>query len=111
MAEDFAVLARRIARLEPLRPNEYENRVIAQEQSVRAVIDILPAEVPEVEGDRRRAARAWEGHGRNRDAVSRVAFRFERLTHQIAAELRLADAPVAQHHQLDVLDARVVRSG
>jgi hypothetical protein len=43
--------------------------------------------------------------------MGRLALGFELFAREIAAELRLADAPVAEHHQFDVLDARVVGAG
>jgi len=43
--------------------------------------------------------------------MGRLALRLERFAREIAAELRLPDAPVAQDHQFDVLDAWVIGSG
>src|ERR1700692_2080869 len=43
--------------------------------------------------------------------MGRLALGFERFAREIAAELRLADAAVAEDHQFDVLDAWVIGAG
>jgi hypothetical protein len=41
-----------IARLERCSPDQRENRVVAQEQGMRAVVDVLTAEIPDMQRDR-----------------------------------------------------------
>jgi hypothetical protein len=72
---------------------------------MRAVVDVLTAEIPDMQRDRGLPPVARQLDRLDRDAMGRLALGFERFALEIAAELRLADAPVAEDHQLDVLDA------
>ncbi len=100
-------------------PEQEEHRALLQEEGVRAVIDVLPAEVPEVDPRRLLGAidRKWEFF--NLDAmcasdlrgVGGILAAFEAV-----AQVRLADAAVAEDEDLEfgvvfsaTLKVRVVR--
>jgi hypothetical protein len=102
MAEDFVASELGFAFLEPLCPNEGENRVVAQEQSMRTVIDVLPTEVPEVQPHRFREAFQCHSHFAELDPMSGRDVWVKWQIVQPAAKLRLADSPVAEKQDLDL---------
>ena len=75
---------------------------------MRAMIDVLPAEIPDLQRHRRVGYLRRERHGADLDAVGRWHRLIEALASQSPADLRLADPPVAQDHELDVADGDVV---
>lgn len=80
------------------RPDQQKHSAGFQEQGVGAVIDVLAAEIPDVE----LAATARNGRGRGHHTMGGIGVRFEILIAQAVDDLGLADAAVAEHHQFDV---------
>ena len=85
------------------RPDQREDGARLQEQGVGAVVDVLPAEIPDA------AAPPLEPHPARRqwrradlDAVRGRHGVVIRLAAQPAAQLRLSDPAVAEDHELDV---------
>ena len=65
-------------------------------QGVGAVIDVLPAEVPDVQPDLARTDRAGQECRLDTNAVRRIPILFEGPTAKSVTNLRLARTPVAQ---------------
>ena len=76
---------------------------MAHEEGVGAVVEILAAEVPEMEACLFTVlVRHSQRGGFHSDAVRAVGIRPEVLTPEPPADLRLADPPVPQNQYLDV---------
>ena len=86
------------------RPDNREDSACLEEQCMRAVINILAAEIPDPEGDvvicgERQAC------GFNLDSMSGGHGIVIGLALQSPAYLRLPDASIAQEHQLDICNS------
>ncbi len=75
---------------------------------MRTMIDILPTEIPYLQRYRRIECLRRERHGADLDAMGRWHRLIEALASQPPTDLRLADPPVAQDHELDVAHGYVV---
>jgi hypothetical protein len=69
---------------------------------MRAVVDILPAEIPYLQRHRRIEDLRRERHGADLDAMGRWHRLIEALASQPPTDLRFADPAIAENHQLDV---------
>ncbi len=90
--------------LEVFCPEQGENGVVAHEERMRAVINVLAAEVPHLQQDFGGAVSCRQPGGNDRDAMGGIAVQLKPLPRQPAAELRLADPAIAENHQLDLDD-------
>jgi hypothetical protein len=70
---------------------------------VRAVIDVLAAEIPHLQRDLV-LARTRQSRRDDRDAMGGIAVGLKRQACQPSTELRLADSAVAENHCLDFSD-------
>ena len=88
--------------LDPLRvfgPDRHQHGGAAQEQRVRAVVDVLAAKVPDVQPCR------WivgQGHHADLDAVCGIPLGLEGLAGQPPNDLGLACPAIAEQQELDV---------
>ena len=74
----------------------------AHEQRVRAVIDILPAEIPDLQPGHRPVSGGRQGSAGHQHAMRRWHRLVVGLAAQSAAKLGLADPPVAEGQQLNI---------
>src|SRR5215467_9824976 len=75
---------------------------------MRTMVDILPAEIPYLQRHRRIDYLRRERQGADLDAMGRWHRLIEALASQPPTDLRLADPPVAQDHELNVSHGYVV---
>ncbi len=93
---------RLFAALEFGRPDEDENGAGAQEQRVRAVIDVLPPEVPDMDFGEVPPVATSLVEGLDDNAVRGWKCIVVTQASEAATELRLSDAAVAENHQFHV---------
>ena len=75
---------------------------------MRAMVDFLPPEIPNLQRNRRTGNLQRERHGAELNAMGREHRLIEALVSQSPTDLRLADAPVTQDHELDVAHGDIV---
>ena len=102
IAEPDANVLVRIGVVAVLGPEQQEHRARLNEQRMRAMVDVLTAEVPDMQPRGPIAVRRRQGCCGHQNAVRRIPLRLKRLAAQSAAELRLPSAPIADDQQLDV---------
>ena len=98
---ECAFLVGRLA-LQLRRPEQEKDGLSMKEERVRAVIDILSAEVPEIQAHRFREALQCHSHFAKLDPVGGRDARVEWQIAQTATQLRLADPAVAEEQDLDL---------
>src|SRR6516165_9545733 len=72
------------------------------------MVDVLPTEIPYLQRYRRIEYLRRERHGADLDAMGRWHRLIEALASQPPTDLRFADPPVAQDHELDVAHGCIV---
>jgi hypothetical protein len=75
---------------------------------MRTMVDVLPTEIPYLQSHRRIEYLLRERQGADLDAMGRWHRLIEALASQPPTDLRLADPPVAEDHELDVAYGYVV---
>jgi hypothetical protein len=75
---------------------------------MRTMVDVLPTEIPFLQSHRRIEYLLRERQGADLDAMGRWHRLIEALASQPPTDLRLADPPVAEDHELDVAYGYVV---
>ena len=91
-----------VAALGVRRPDQDEHRAGTHEQGMGAVVEVLAAEVPEVQDGPGLIRGQRQRRRADADAVGGIRIRLEPLPAQPPAELGLADPPVAEHDHLHI---------
>ena len=86
-------------------PDEQEDGPSAHEEGVGAVIEVLSAEIPEMQAHLLAVPRRrWQQRRLHRNAVRAVRIGLEVLHSQSPADLSFADTSISEHQDLDVRD-------